>query len=139
MSYEQRRIYSTVKFLDSEEIPNVEFFILPQPSISNGVIDCNIYKTHLHERIPEAIKKAYYPKITKSLVSYDYDLTEYNPVLLPDRDVIWNYDSNIVPFYNIIANKLSDIEEYYDDNVLGYDDIWAIWVKFQLQHTCFYL
>jgi hypothetical protein len=126
-------------FLDSNEIPNVEIFVLAQPIINNESVDCDIYKTRLHERIPEAIKEAYFPKIKKSLVTDDYDLTEYNPALLPDRDVIWNYDSNIVPFYNLIVSKLPDVEEYYNDNILGYDDIWAIWIKFQIQNTCFYL
>jgi hypothetical protein len=128
-----------LNFLDSNEIPNVEIFILAQPIINNDTVDCDIYKTRLHERIPIEIKETYYPKMKKSLISKEYDLTEYDPALLPDRNVVWNYDSNIVPFYNFIIKKLPDVEEYYNDNILKYDDIWAIWIKFQVQNTCIYL
>ena len=128
-----------LNFLDSTEVPNVEIFVLAQPAVNNDVMDCDIYKTRIHERIPDEIKNAYFPKIKKSLVTNDYDLTEYNPALLPDRDVLWSYDSNIVPFYNFIVEKLSDVEDYYNKEILGYDDIWAIWIKFQIQNIHFYL
>jgi len=126
-------------FLDSNEIPNIDIFVLAQPSINSDVLNCDIYKTRLHERIPEAIKNTYFPKIKKSLVTSDYDLTEYNPALMPDRDVIWNYESNIVPFYNFIIGKLPNIDSYYNENILEFEDIWAIWIKFQIQGICFYL
>jgi hypothetical protein len=128
-----------LNFLDSNEIPNVEIYILAQPTINDDIMSCEIYKTRLHERIPEEIKNIYYPKIKKTLVTNEYDLTEYNPALLPDRDVIWNYNSNIVPFYNFIIEQFSDVEEYYNKHILSYDDIWAIWIKFQMQNICFYL
>ncbi|MDR0658661.1 MAG: DUF4868 domain-containing protein [Mediterranea sp.] len=126
-------------FLEFDEIPTVEIFVLAQPSINDSEISCDIYKTHLHERIPESIKEAYYPKIKKSLITSDYDLTEYNPALMPDRDVIWNYNSSIVPFYNIIVERLVHVDNFYNNEILPYDEIWAIWIKFQVQNNTFYL
>jgi hypothetical protein len=128
-----------LKFLEFDEIPNVEIFVLAQPSINDGEVRCDIYKSRLHENIPKEIKEMYYPKIKKSLVTSDYDLTEYNPALMPDRDIIWNYSSNIVPFYNVIVERLADVEDFYNNEVLPYDEIWAIWLKFQVQGNTFYL
>lgn len=126
-------------FLESEDALTVEIFILAQPSIDGGYLNCDIYKTRLHERIPQEIKEVYYPSIKKALITRDYDLTEYNPALLPDYDVVWNYDTNVVPFYNLIVDRLRDVNEYYNDRVLPYEDIWAIWIKIQHNQNLFYL
>jgi hypothetical protein len=130
---------NNLAFLEEQEVPVVEIFILEQPSVDDGGLRCDIYKARLHERIPQEIMDLYYPSIKKALIKKEYDLTEYNPALLPDFDVIWNYETNVVPFYGMIEGRLNNVQDYYNDRVLPYDEIWAIWIKIQHNNNLFYL
>lgn len=138
----REELINELGFLDLVETPTVEVFILDQPILTENGIDCNIYKGRMHEDLPREITKTFYPKIKLILVKKDYELVEYNPAINPDRNIVWQYACEEVPFFNIIQQKLStapDEMEFYDSMILSYPDIWAIWVKFIIGNSNIFL
>jgi hypothetical protein len=128
-------------FLETAEVPAVELYILGKPvTDAAGATVIDIYKGRMQENVPGQIRDLFYPKIRKVLVSKDYELQPYDPALSPDRSVVWQYPSAEVPFYNEIIRRLPDAEDrYYDDTVLPYAQIWAVWIKLTIQQTNFYI
>jgi hypothetical protein len=137
----KEELQNTLAFLDDEEIPNVEIFILDEPiENEDGELEVNIYKGRMHEDMPEQIVDLFFPKMKRILVQRDYELETYNPAVNPDRKVIWQQASADVPFYNLILGQLSQANQnYYDDDTLAYEKIWAIWIKFSVGKNNFYL
>lgn len=137
----KEELQNTLAFLNSEEIPNVEIFILDEPvENEEGELEVNIYKGRMHEEMPEQIVDLFFPKMKRILVHRDYELETYNPALNPDRKVIWQQASADVPFYNLILGQLPQANQnYYDDDILAYENIWAIWIKFRVGRNNFYL
>lgn len=138
----REELLSHLAFLELEETPTVEVYILDQPFDSENGIDLNIYKGRMHEDLDQQIIDTFYPKIRSRLVRRQYDLVPYNPALTPDRTVNWFYPSDEVPFYGIVLKKLAEIDDenptYYDNTVLSYSDIWALWIKIRTQGNEFY-
>jgi len=120
----------------------VEIYILAQPEITAGNnLSVEFYKARLEQSLPSSIIDLFYPVITKKLIEKDYDVMEYDPSITPDRTVVWEQNSNAVPFYNIFLNLLNTTENinWYDNDSLAYDDIWAYWIKIYGNGNTFYL
>lgn len=137
----KEELQNTLAFLDNEAIPNVEIYILDEPvENEEGELEVNIYKGRMHEDMPEQIVDLFFPKMRRILIQRDYELETYNPAVTPDRKVIWQQASADVPFYNLILGKLPHANQnYYDDDTLAYENIWAIWIKFRVGRDNFYL
>jgi len=138
----REELINHLAFLDLEETPTVEVYILDQPvAVENG-IDLNIYKGRMHEDLDQQIIDTFYPKIRSRLIRKQYDLVSYNPALTPDRTVNWFYPSDEVPFYGIVLEKLGELDDddpiYYDNTILPYPDIWALWIRISIQGNDFY-
>jgi len=127
--------------LDMDIDPIVELYILNEPTPNEeGEISVDIYKGRMHEDMPSEIAEIFYPKIKRILVQREYTLEKYNPEQNPDRNVVWQYPTSEVPFFNKILSELQDAEEiYYDENDLPYSQIWAIWIKLKIQRAVFYI
>ncbi|HWY38044.1 MAG TPA: Kiwa anti-phage protein KwaB-like domain-containing protein, partial [Bacteroidia bacterium] len=128
-------------FLATQEVPSVELFILGKP-VENaaGQTDIDIYKGRMQQELPGQIRQLFYPKIRRVLVTKEYELLSYDPALNPDRNVVWQYPSADVPFYNLIIQRLPGADDhYYDDTLLPYSDIWAVWIKLSIRDTNFYI
>lgn len=138
----REELINHLAFLDLEETPTVEIYILDQPVDSENGIDLNIYKGRMHEDLDQQIIDTFYPKIRSRLIKKQYDLVPYNPALTPDRTVNWFYPSDEVPFYGIVLKKLEELDDenptYYDNATLPYSDIWALWIKIRIQGNDFY-
>ncbi len=105
----REELFEKIQILDSEVTPSIEFYVLDQPSITDGHFQCEIYKARMQSSIVTQITKLFYPKIIKSLKS-EYSLIDYDPSLMPDYDVVWKYDPDNVPLFNLIKNELMEIE-----------------------------
>ncbi len=137
----KEELKNSLAFLDKDEIPNVEIFILDEPiEDDNKELSVNIYKGRMHNDIPKQIIDIFFPKMKRILVQSDYELKTYNPAVNPDRKVIWKQSSNEIPFYKLILQKLSEVNDnYYNDRILAYENIWAIWIKLTINENNFYL
>ncbi|MBK9096838.1 MAG: DUF4868 domain-containing protein [bacterium] len=137
----KENLLKSLESFEQNEIPSVEIFILDQPlKYESGMIFCNVYGGRMHKDMPRQILETFYPKIKRVLINKDYILQNYNPSLLPDRDVIWQYPSSEVPFYNFIIDQIDENEDnYYDDETLSYENIWAIWIKIRIRKKNIYI
>lgn len=137
----RQNLLNALNFLNLEEIPSIEIFILDRPiEDESGEVSCNVYKGRMHRDVPKQITDIFYPKKKRSMVNSDYSLEKYDPTFSPDRDVRWQFSASEVPFYNYITKQLSEIEDiYYNDETLPYEDIWAIWIKLRIQKTNFFI
>jgi hypothetical protein len=95
----------------------------------------------LQENLPSSIIELFYPVIEKKLINKEYDVVEYDPALTPDRKIVWELNSNDVPFYNLFHNLIETTENinWYDTEHLAYGDIWAYWIKVYGNGNTFYL
>jgi len=134
----REELFEKIQILDSEVTPSIEFYVLDQPSITDGHFQCEIYKARMQSSIVTQITKLFYPKIIKSLKS-EYSLIDYDPSLMPDYDVVWKYDPDNVPLFNLIKNELMSVDRFYDSTILSYPDIWSIWIKLQYVNDSFYI
>jgi hypothetical protein len=120
----------------------VEIYILAQPEINaNHNLSVEFYKARLEQNLPSSIIDLYYPVIEKKLIEKEYDVMEYDPAIIPDRTVVWEQNSDEVPFYTFFLNQLNtteNINRYNSDN-LAYDDIWAYWIKIYGNGNTYYL
>ncbi|KAF5048153.1 hypothetical protein DSECCO2_453040 [anaerobic digester metagenome] len=137
----KEELQDTLAFLNEEAIPNVEIYILDEPVEDEaGDLEINIYKGRMHEDMPKQITDLFFPKMRRILLQRDYELETYNPAVTQDRKVVWQHASADVPFYNLILERLPLANQnYYDDDTLAYEDIWAIWIKFRIGGNNFYL
>lgn len=120
----------------------VEIFILAQPEIDgNNTLQVDFYKARLQDNLPGSIIELFYPVIEKKLIRKEYDVVEYDPALTPDRPVIWEQNSDDVPFYNHFHNLIETTDEidWYNTADLAYGDIWAYWIKVYGNGNTFYL
>jgi hypothetical protein len=129
--------------LEKINSPNntVEIFLLGQPEICDGKLTVQFYKTRLQENIPSEIVNLFYPVIQKKVLKKEYTVKSYDPALMPDTDVLWELNSNEVPFYvffNDLLSTKTDIE-WYTNELLPYDDIWAYWIKVYGNGKSFYI
>lgn len=120
---------------------SVEIYILAQPEINNNEIQIDFYKARLQDNIPTAIIDIFYPVIQKKLINKEYDVTEYDPAVTPDRKVVWEQNSNNVPFYTFFHNEIETTQNipWYNTNDLLYEDIWAYWIKIYGGGHTFYI
>ncbi|MDX9694201.1 MAG: DUF4868 domain-containing protein [Bacteroidales bacterium] len=119
----------------------VEIYVLAQPELDAGNISVDFYKARLHQNLPASIKNLFYPVIERKLIRKEYDILGYDPSVTPDRNVIWEQNSDNVPFYNYF-HKLIETKneiEWYDSETLPYEDIWAYWIKVYGNGNTFYL
>ena len=127
--------------LDLDTVPSVELYILDEPTLDeDGDLSVNIYRGRMHQDMPGEIVELFYPRIKRILVEREYTLEAYNPELNPDRNVVWQYPTGEVPFYNKILEGLPNAEDvYYDDDELPYERIWAVWIKLKIKKAVFYI
>lgn len=130
-----------LELLDAGITPTVELYILNEPILDDeGDISVDIYRGRIHEDVSVEIAEIFYPKIKRILVQREYTLEKYNPEQNPDRNVIWQYPTSEVPFFNKILNEFQTAEEtYYDEDDLPYSEIWAVWFKLKIQRSIFYI
>ncbi len=120
----------------------VEIYILAQPEMGeNNALQIDFYKARLQDNLPGSIIELFYPVIEKKLIRKEYDVVEYDPALTPDRTVIWEQNSDDVPFYNYFHNLIETTDDitWYNTNNLAYGDIWAYWIKVYGNGNTFYL
>lgn len=137
----REELIESLAFLNGDARPTVELFILDKPQSNNeGELRFNVYKGRMHQDMPDQFADMFFPKIKKLLLEREYDILDYEPALTPDRRVIWQYPTEEVPLYNEILNRLPHIEDnYYDDDELPYENIWALWIKFYIGNNNFFL
>jgi len=119
----------------------VEIFILGQPEMNdNNNLQVDFYKARLQENLPSSIIELFYPVIEKKLIRKEYDVLEYDPAVTPDRTVVWEQNSDDVPFYNFFHNLIETTVniDWYDNSNLSYDNIWAYWIKVYGNGNTFY-
>lgn len=120
----------------------VEIYILAQPETDdNNELQVDFYKARLKDNLPASIIDLFYPVIKKKLIDKEYSVTEYDPALTPDRDVIWEQSSKNVPFYNYFHNLIENTDNisWYRTENLAYIDIWAYWIKVYGSGISFYI
>jgi len=119
----------------------VEIYILAQPELSGEKLSVDFYKARLHQDIPQEVIDLFYPVIEKKIITKAYDVLDYDPALTPDREVIWEQKTEMVPFYNFfhqLVETSQDID-WYNNEVLPYEDIWAYWIKIYGKGNSFYI
>ncbi len=119
----------------------VELYILAQPEMDGNDISIQFFKARMQDNLTTEIIDLFYPVIEKRFINNDYDVLAYDPAVMPDRKVIWEQESEDVPFYNFFHNLLETTEEFewYDDDDLPYDEIWAYWIKVYGHGNSYYL
>jgi len=108
---------------------------------SNNNLQVDFYKARMQENLPDSIINLFYPIIKKKLIDKEYDVTEYDPSITPDRNVVWEQSSNNVPFYKFFHNLIetTDNINWYKTETLAYIDIWAYWIKIYGNGNSFYI
>lgn len=120
----------------------VEIYILAQPEMDgNNNLQIDFYKARLQDNLPNSIIELFYPVIERKLINKEYDVVEYDPALTPDRTVVWEQNSDDVPFFNYFHNLIETTDDinWYDTENLAYGDIWAYWIKVYGNGYSFYL
>lgn len=138
---EKNEITTRLKQINSGDNA-VEIYILAQPEIdTNHTLKVEFYKARLQENLPESIINLFFPVIERKLINKDYDVIEYDPSITPDRKVLWEQDSENVPFYNHFHNLIETTANivWYNTSNLPYCDIWAYWIKIYGSGNYFYL
>lgn len=130
-----------LQLINESTQPSVEVFILGPPSTNeDDEFEMEMFKARMHEDMPRQILDIFLPKIQKKLSEKEYELMDYDPSINPDRKVIWQYQAKDVPFFTFVTGKLQDARDnYYDDDLLPYENIWAIWIRLAVGRKQFYI